>query len=276
MKRRIFVFLSIVLFLILGISGEIQAKEFWKVDSQLHQYLISAFKTAFKTPEEFKNTQAFHLLGYNANEINLIGKITPRTDQIKVTFERGGSSGFFKSLSVTGKNVNYYKLVIDSATFSFKNIKLDLDQLKAGKIVFDKLDRINIETNVSEKDILRVFELFAKAKKLKKLQVKLKKEKTRVSGWFYKGFLAVYFKIFGTPILEGKKKIFFNCKRMTLNGIPLPRNAIRSIFSRINPVFDASRTWLNLEIDEIVTSKGKVKSLGRIEPRKNEQIKKVF
>jgi hypothetical protein len=127
---------------------------------------------------------------------------------------------------------------------------------------------IKLKTEVSQSNLLKVFELFARARSLRDLNLKLEKDRVRLDGWYKKGWLVVYFRVRGGVKLINPKIVNFNCSKLTLNRIPMPRNARRSIISRINPVFNSSKTWLNLNIKDIKILKGSVQTIATIDKKK--------
>ncbi len=260
-RRSVGIFLCLVFLSIF--SNSLFAGEIMK------EKLERAFFAAFSDQEQFKSSQVFQLLEYKQSEIDSLGNVTPRPASITVEFEMDEVPGFFKTIRVLCREIKYYKLTISSAVFEFPNCKLNMDELEQGKVRFEKLPNLKIETNVSEQDILKVFDLYARSRNLQDLKLSLDKKRITLRGYYKKGFLTVYFKVFGKTRLVSPKVIDFRCNRLTLNGIPIPRSSIGSIFSKINPVFDATKTWLNLSIDKVVVGNGLVKSFSRIDTRKN-------
>ncbi len=230
----------------------------------LRQNLLLGFERAMATPQQFENTRVFQLLNYSNEEIAQIGRITPRPASLTVEFTKGKQPAEFSNIKVVCSQVSYYNLTIATATFEFPESTLDYEELKKGNIRFIDCQHIKLKTEVSEQDILKVFEMFARAQSLRGLKLALTKDQARLDGWFRKGFLRIKFRITGKTELVNNKTVDFNARRLTLNRIPLPRNATRSIIDRINPVFNASKTWLNLQIDKIKILNGYVETIARI------------
>lgn len=232
------------------------------------EQLEKAFTSAFACPEEFKSTKIFHLLGYTEAEIAAIGKITPRPVSLKVEIDRAEASDEFANIKVTCSQVRYYNLTIATATFEFPECKVDMQSLKQDRIRFTRSNGIKLKTEVSESDILKVFELFARAKSLRDLRLQLEKNRARLGGWYRAGFLTISFRVLGNVELVNPKVVNFDCSRFTLNRIPLPKHTARSMLSRINPVFDSTKTWLNLNIEDIKILDGYVETIARIDKKK--------
>lgn len=230
--------------------------------------LETGFSSVFSQPEEFKNSGIFRLLGYNELEIEQISKITPRPARIEITQTSETAPGEFKQLTVVCHNVHYYNLTIERATFDFPESKIDLEELEKGKIRFLAGNQIKLKTEVSQNDILKVFELFARAKSLSNLKLELNSEKAHLRGRVKRGILVVEFKLNGVTHLSDPKTVLFRCNRLLLNGVPMPRNAVNAIFAQINPVFDASKTWLNLNISSIRITPGFVETIATIDSKK--------
>lgn len=234
----------------------------------LQQNLEVAFMRAFSDPAEFRNSEVFQRLGYSSDEIAEIGKITPRPAAITVHAESNGQPDSFKNISVICTKVLYYNLTIDRVTFDFPDCRLCPDELQQGRLRFLSSDQIKLKTEVSSEDIARVFDLVARARKLTSLRIKLDKDKASVRGRVKRGLLVVDFNLNGSTELVDPKTVVFRCDRMMLNGFRLPRNAVNGIFRQINPVFDAKKTWLNLNIAGISIKRGFVETIATIERRK--------
>jgi hypothetical protein len=61
--------------------------------ASMQQNLETAFMRALSDPAEFRNTGVFQLLGYSADEIAQIGRITPRPAAITVRAESSSEAG---------------------------------------------------------------------------------------------------------------------------------------------------------------------------------------
>lgn len=233
----------------------------------LKQQLLQGFTHALSTPEGFRSTEIFKILGYFEPEIALIGKITPKPQSLTVEFQKNGHEFGFDSIKVVCSQVSYYNLTIATATFEFPNCQLDGELLLQNQIRFLKSDEVKLKTEVSEADILKVFDLYAQARSLRNLRLDLRQEKAMLEGWFRQGILTVKFNLKGNVELVSPKVVNFNCERLVLNRIPLPRNTARSMIAQINPVFDSRKTWLNLNIDSISILDGFVETSARINRR---------
>lgn len=237
------------------------------IDDELVNRLYKGFSQAFATPEAFKETEIFKILGYLEPEVAMIHKITPKPASLKVEYYNSGEFGKFSSIKVICSQVHYYSLTIATATFEFPNCQLDEEALRSNKIRFLNTDEIRLKTEVSEENILKVFSLYAQARALRDLRLKLKQNRANLSGWFRKGILTIKFEVMGDIKLVNPKVVDFNCDRLIFNRIPLPRNVAKSIIAKINPVFDSRKTWLNLNVDSIEIFDGYVETNARINRR---------
>jgi len=220
---------------------------------------------AMAYPETFRETKIFDVLGYSPSQIKQMIDVTPRPASLTVeAIVSPQGDGKFEIIKVHAKNVKYYNLTIDHADFSFPKVSIDMNLLEKEILLFRSATVVEIETYVSEADILKVFDLFAKARSLSDLRLKISPKETVLNGKSRKGFWAVAFKVVGEPKLDGCKKINFDCRQLVLNGLPLPRAAVKALFNSINPVFDAAKTWLNLDLDKIEIDQGFVRSFGTI------------
>ncbi len=230
--------------------------------------LETAFIKAFNDPEEFKATGIFQLLGYNAVEIAEIGKITPRPASVSVEFAAGPLPGMFRSLRVKWSRVLYYNLTIETVQFDFPECSIDVAELAAGRLRFKTGGQISLVTDVSADDILKVFAFYARSRSLSGLKMKLAKNSARLHGRVKKGLFTAEFKLNGNTRLINAKTVTFNCERLFLNGMSMPRNVIATIFRQINPVFDSRKTWLNLNISSITINPGFVQTHATIDRKK--------
>lgn len=230
--------------------------------------LETAFIKAFNDPEEFKATGIFQLMGYNAAEIAQIGKITPRPASISVEFDADPLPGTFRSLRVKCFRVLYYNLTIETVQFDFPECSIDVEELAAGRLRFKSGGQISLITDVSADDILKVFAFYAKSRSLSGMKMKLAKNSAQLHGRVKKGFVTAEFRLSGNTRLIDAKTVTFNCERLFLNGMAMPRNVIATIFRQINPVFDARKTWLNLNIASITIKPGFVQTHATIDRKK--------
>lgn len=268
--RRYFVagpwlFLAAIIFLLQGRVVFSAAP----VSQKQQQDLEAAFMKAFSDPVEFRNTEVFQRLGYNSQEIDEIGKITPRPSAIEVIAEPDEEGKGFKNIRVSCTKVLYYNLTIDRVVFDFPDCRLCLDNLKEGRLKFLGSDMIRLKTEVSASDIARVFDLVARARNLTSLRIKLEENCATVHGRVKRGIFVVDFNITGDTELIDAKTVVFNCDRMLLNRSVVPRNTVNGVFRQINPVFDANKTWLNLNIARINIKRGFVETIATIERRKS-------
>jgi hypothetical protein len=230
-------------------------------------HLERAVTRAFADGEAFRATGLFDCLGYTATQVAEIAQVTPRPASLTVEWAAADpASGFFQRLLVTTHRVRYYDLTIERAVFSFTDIRLDVDALLTDRLVFRSVGRVGLETFVSSADILKVFDLVTRARGLSGLVMNIDRRTTRLRGRVRQGWLTVNFHLEGIPCLKNGRQIEFRCRRLVLNGLSLPQGVIRGMFSRINPVFDADQTWLNLHLDKIALEPGYVRSWGAILP----------
>ncbi|HOT29676.1 MAG TPA: DUF2993 domain-containing protein [Candidatus Ozemobacteraceae bacterium] len=231
------------------------------------QLLAEAFSTAFRDPEEFRATGLFEKLGYAPDQVRAMAEITPRPASLTVEAEPAGdASGAFRLIRVRCSGVQYYNLTIDHAGFEFPDVRVDPEALANGHLRFVSAGRIDLETHVSADDILKVFRFFAKAQRLSQMSLRIAPQETVLTGNVRKGIFVARFRVNGQPKLISTDRIAFDCRKMDINGVPLPAAAIRAMFSRINPVFDARKTWLNLKLREMGVESGFVATKATIHP----------
>ncbi len=229
--------------------------------------LHTAFTAAFADPAEFRATRLFDVLGYAPDQVRAMAGITPRPASLTIEAEPDATaSGAYRLLRVHCSKVRYYNLTIDHAEFAFPDVRIDAAALDAGHLRFLAADRVDLETFVSSDDILKVFGFFAKARRLSQLALRLAPQETLLTGNLRKGILVARFRVSGKPTLVQTDRIAFDCRRLDINGVPLPATAIRAMFSRINPVFDARKTWLNLRLRELTVEPGFVLTKATIHP----------
>lgn len=230
-------------------------------------HLERAVTRAFADGEAFRATGLFDRLGYTASQVAEIAQITPRPASLTVDWAAADpAGGRFERLTVTAHRVRYYDLTIERAVFSFTGVVLDAAALAADRLMFREVGGVGLETFVSSDDILKVFDLVTRARGLSGLAMTIDGRGTRLRGRVRQGLLTVRFHLEGAPLLKNDRQIEFRCRRLVLNGLPLPQGVVRGMFSRINPVFDANQTWLNLRLQKIALEPGYVRSWGMILP----------
>ncbi len=257
--------LIIVFILVLFIAAPVKISA---EPEKLQELMVNAFFRTFSEAAEFRNSEIFQLMGYSDGEIAEIGRITPRPASISVLIEPEAEPGHFRNIKVICQQVHYYNLVIERVTFEFPDCRLDMTELAHGRLRFLSGILIKLKTEVSQNDILKVFDFFARARSLSGLKLELESGQARLKGRVRQGFLVVEFRVQGDTHLLDNKTVMFKCRKLVLNGSPLPRNAINQIFAQINPVFDASKTWLNLNIASICIRPGFVETIATIEKKK--------
>lgn len=220
----------------------------------LDRLLADAFSLAMSDPHRFQQTNLFACLQYRPEQIAQIEQITPRPASLTVSahiFPDSAVTGKFPKIVVDCFNVRYYDLNIARAQFVFPQCQLDPVSLGSGRLWFLKAGKIELVTDVSAENILHVFRFFARAKHLSRLHMYIDNNNVRLSGTVKNGLLRVNFSLTGLPVLEKDTQISFRCRRLQLNNMTMPRNARDMLFRSINPVFDASRTWLNLRLHHL-------------------------
>lgn len=237
------------------------------VGSDSVNLLHEAFASAFRDPAEFRSTRLFEILGYTPDQVKAMAEITPRPASLTVEADAAGDDpGFYRMLRVRCSGVQYYNLTIDLAVFEFPQARIDLQALKEGHLRFLSADRVDLETHVSSEDILKVFRFFARARRMSEMKLKLAPKETVLSGNIRKGFILARFRVRGQPKIISTDRIAFDCSKLDINGVPLPSAAIRAMFSHINPVFDARKTWLNLRLQSMGVENGFVSTKATIHP----------
>ncbi|HNV68932.1 MAG TPA: hypothetical protein PKO06_04480 [Candidatus Ozemobacteraceae bacterium] len=226
--------------------------------SQTDERLSVAFQRAFADGEQFRQTELFACLGYTASQSRAMAEITPRPAGLIVTAVPAIASGTYEQINVVASAVRYYGLTIAEASFTFPLVRLDEHALSEGRLVLREVPEVLIETRVSAADLLRVFPFSNRSRQLSNLRLSIAEKHIDLRGNVRRGMFLVAFHIRGKPVLDGAKKVDFSCSRLVLNGIAMPRAAIRAMFSHVNPVFDATKTWLNLELLSIHTEPGTV------------------
>ncbi|NLI75072.1 MAG: hypothetical protein GX442_01365 [Candidatus Riflebacteria bacterium] len=230
-------------------------------------HLERAVSRAFADSRSFRATELFDRLGYTATQVAQIAQITPRPASIAVSFAADdAATGRFRTITVSCRKVRYYDLTIERAVFEFPDVEIDPAALDQDLLRFRRATAVRVETFVSGENILEVFKLVARARQLSGLKMKIDGREARLTGRVRQGILTVRFDLAGVPVLCNASQIDFRCRSLVLNGLSLPQGVIRGMFTGINPVFDAGKTWLSLRIDRIALEPGFVRSWGVIQP----------
>ncbi len=227
---------------------------------ELGPLLTQAFRNAFADETQFRESDLFSRLGYDAEQSRKMAEVTPRPASLSVAFSLTDPEKLeFSSIRVSMSRVHYYDLMVDQAQFDLVNARLDPDALRQGRVRFLGIGRVGIETLVRDADIMKLFEYVKDSRKLQQLRLSIKPKSTIVTGVWPQGFVRVGFRVEGSSKITSSKTIDFDCRKVTLNGVPLPRAAIAAIFKPINPVFDGRKTWLNLELHTLQHEEGGVR-----------------
>ncbi|MBR4569532.1 MAG: hypothetical protein IKO19_02515 [Candidatus Riflebacteria bacterium] len=242
---------------------------FWKPK------LEYAFTKTFSSSHEFSACQVFQCLDYNLAEITQIRRITPFPASLTVEFD-GIEEAYlpvktddnsvstqtrvlkFKKLDVICDKVHYFDMEIERMTFGFPDSVIEYDYLDKGRLKFVSASKIDLLVKVSENDLLSVLNLYPRAKALSNVKIILTPNQCQSKGRVKLGFLVAEYKIKGFIKQVSPKIIDFSCSKLTINGITQPRAFVKTIMSYINPVFDSSKVWINLNISSMNIIKGYV------------------
>ena len=241
-----------------------------------------AFMQTFSSSHEFAACQVFQKLDYDLAEINQIRRVTPFPASLTVEIEDVkeeilSSKDFdlatdtkvlkFTNLKVICDKVHYFDMVMERVTFGFPDSYIDLDYLDKGRLRFLKASKIVLDIKVSENDILEILKLYPKAKALSSVKVSMKPNQCSSRGRVKLGILIAEFKLNGHLNQLSPKTINFVCDKLTINGIPQPRAFIKTIMGYINPVYDSTKLWLNLNVNKMNIVKGFVETNATIEKK---------
>ena len=264
--------LLIILTLFLGNNSFICAQSISdSIENQLLYWkpkLEYAFMKTFSSSHEFSACQVFQCLDYDLAEIAQIRRITPFPASLTVELDgieeaylplKSGDNSVssqtrvlkFKKLDVICDKVHYFDMEIERVTFGFPDSIIEYDYLDKGRLKFASASKIELLVKVSENDILSVLNLYPKAKALSKVRVSLIPNQCQSKGRVKLGILVAEFKIKGSIKQVSPKQVDFICSKLTINGIPQPRAFIKTIMSYINPVFDSSKIWINLNVSSM-------------------------
>ena len=242
---------------------------FWKPK------LEYAFMKTFSSSHEFSACQVFQCLDYDLAEIAQIRRITPFPASLTVEFD-GIEEAYlpvtaddnsvstqtrvlkFKKLDVICDKVHYFDMEIERMTFGFPDSIIEYDYLDKGRLKFASASKIDLLVKVSENDLLSVLNLYPRAKALSNVKIILTPNQCQSKGRVKLGFLVAEYKIKGFIKQVSPKIIDFSCSKLTINGITQPRAFVKTIMSYINPVFDSSKVWINLNISSMNIIKGYV------------------
>ena len=241
-----------------------------------------AFTHTFSSSHEFAACQLFQKLDYDLAEIAEIRKITPFPATLTVEVdgiteesvmiqnsENATESKIlkFKILTVNCEKVHYFDMIVEKVKFSFPDSSVELDYLDKGRLKFFSASKIGLEILVSESDILEVLKLYPKAKALSGVKVTLSPNKCSSKGRVKLGILVAEFKFNGHLNQISPKKVNFVCDKLTINSIPQPRAFVKSIMNYVNPVYDSSKIWINLNVENMKLIKGFVETKASIEKK---------
>lgn len=263
------IFLLFVLFFISSIAhGESRKEVYWQ------PLLETAFNRTFSSSHEFSACQVFQQLGYDLAEIAQIKRITPYTASLTVKFtglieesDKGLGLLAFDTLDIHCTKVHYFGMVIERVTFSFPNSSVEAKELKKGKLRFHKVTKIALYIEVSEKDILSVIKMYPKSSLLSNLKVTLNSNKCKCKGRVKLGFVVADFNLRGHTKQTSPKKVNFICEKLYINKMSQPRAFINAVMNYVNPVFDSSKIWINLNVSSMEIKDGFVETSASIDKK---------
>lgn len=273
---RNILFLAVLLLVSSALMGQETASMtndlFWR------PLLEQSFMRTFSSSHEFAASQIFQRLGYDLAEISQIKKLTPYPASITISFDSLIESEAFissetrkilklENLSIKCEKVHYFGMVMEQLTFDFADCSLERDYLQRGKVRFYDTSSINLRVKVSEQDILSVMKLYSKASALSSVKVTLSSNKVRCRGRVKMGFLVAEFDLRGYTKLISPKKVNLICEKLFVNGILQPRAFVNPIMNYVNPVFDSSKIWVNLNVKSMELKKGFVETLATIDKK---------
>ena len=158
-------------------------------------------------------------------------------------------------------------MIVEKVIFSFPDSSIELDYLDKGRLKFASAKKIDLEILVSEEDILEVLKLYPKAKALSSVKVTLTPNKCSTKGRVKLGILVAEFRFNGHLNQFSPTKVNFICDKLTINGIPQPQVLVKNIMNYVNPVYDSSKIWINLNIENMKLIKGFVNTKASIEKK---------
>lgn len=273
--KKIFSALCVIFFILTGIAyGDKVCSD---GDNRLNwqSLLEQSFLKTFSSSQEFARSQVFQCLGYDLAEVSQIKKVTPFPKSVSVTFEGMKETETFiasetrrivafEKLAIRCKKVQYFGMTMEELVFTFPDCSLEKDYLIKEKIRFARVSHIDLKVKVSEENLLSVMKLYSKSSALSSVKIYLYKDKVKCSGKVKMGFIVADFVLKGYTRLASPKKVTLICEKLYLNRIAQPRAFIRPIMDYVNPVFDSTKVWINLNILKMDLKNGFVETAGII------------
>lgn len=255
-------------------EGEINKSEYWR------PLLEQSFMRTFSSSQEFANSKTFQCLGYDLAEISQIKRVTPFPKTISIDFRKIEESErliasetrrvlTFDKLEVSCEKVQYFGMTMEGIVFSFPNCVIEKSYLERGKIRFAEVSEIALKVKVSEDNLLSVMKLYAKSSALSSVRILINPGKVKCLGRVKLGFAVADFNLKGYIKMLSSKRVDLVCEKLYLNGISQPRAFIKPIMNYVNPVFDSSKVWINLNIKSMNLEKGFVETFATIERKGN-------
>ena len=237
----------------------------------IKENLKKVFLNTFSSSHQFAGCQIFQLLGYDLAEIAQIKRITPYPASLTIDFEGmkfGAETIDFDQLNVICTRVHYFGMIIEKLTFGFPNSAIEANAFKSNeKIRFVKASKITLKAEVSEADLLAVMKLYSKSSLLSQVKISLSPAKAKCNGRVKMGLLLADFEIKGHINQLSSKKVCFIFDKMRINRILQPRAFVHAVMNYINPVFDSSKIWINLNVSDMKIKKGFVETIATIDKK---------
>ena len=282
--NKIIITLLLMLFSRLVFAQTIASNTIDNKDLYWKPKLEYAFLKTFSSSHEFAACQVFQKLDYDLAEIAEIRKVTPFPASLTVEFEGLREELIcdsltdsenatqtkvlkFDKLNVICDRIHYFNMTIEKAIFGFPESTIELDWLDKGRLKFVKAKNIELNIKVSEADIISVIYLYPKSNLLSNVKVELTPGKCQSRGRVKLGFLVADFKLKGYIKQISPKKVNFSCEKLYINGISQPRAFIKSIMNYVNPVYDSTKIWINLNVSNMNLVKGYVETQATIDKK---------
>jgi|GEM_PF-6639954 len=193
---------------------------------------------------------------FNAHLKELLFNLLNHPETFNVKFDgmkQNGVELFCPTIDVSIKNAIFDELKVETASIILKNISFDLMRLfNDGKLRVISQDKVFVNINIAEEDLNQYLIKKSEKIKVRKPFVNFEKERLNMGGTFKYGLFVISFTASGVFKIIDNSKIHFDIKRMTVNSMKMPRNFVRKVLDKINPIMDLDKFPFKLIMKSII------------------------
>ncbi len=157
--------------------------------------------------------------------------------------------GRFQAIVISADKIERKAIAIRKIYIKGFDVTLDIEDLyQEGDVETKSCKKTSFSGRVYKDDLNKLLAL--KKTSIKNLRVEFEDNKLVFTGTYNFAF-GHNLRMVGVLKVENRTKINFVPTAVSVNGIPLPAGPLRSVLSKLNPLFDSSKVPLKPKIDQV-------------------------